>query len=491
MTKKIYFDYAATTPIDHEVLRAMKPYFSTKFGNPSSLHSFGQEAIGAVDESREKIATSINADFHEIIFTGSATEANNLALRGIVKAVRLFSDGTVCSPTPAVGDSLNSRRGDSAYGGDQARHASETFRTKTTEPLKRIIISKIEHESILETCRDLEREGVEIIYLPVNRSGFVDLKKLKESLNERTILVSIMYANNEIGIIKPITEISNIIQQFKKERNLASKKSVSEPERAWFDPPAGGERARARAKGRASGWASETPSFREARLSEIYPLFHTDAVQAFQFLDCNVTKLGVDLMTLSAHKIYGPKGIGLLYVKNQLINPIITGGGQEFGLRSGTENVPAVVGFAKAVELTVKNREKETKRITELTNYFWKEIKKIKPRTKLNGIMNNELGIRNKQKLPNILNVYFPNPVRNNISNGASQNSQDLLMKLDLAGIAVSSGSACSTRSTQPSHVLKAIGLNEKRIKESLRFSFGKFTTKKEINNAIKIIKKI
>lgn len=384
--KRIYLDYAATTPMDKEVLKAMAPYFSGKFGNPGSIHSFGQEAIAAIDESREKIAKAIGADFREVIFTGSATEANNLALRGVIRAA-----------------------------------------AKTAKPPYQIIISSIEHESILETARGLEKEGVEIIYLPVDKQGFVDLKKLKESLNERTILVSIMYANNEIGIIQPIKEIAEVINNYKKEKQIA------------------------------------------------HPLFHTDAVQAFQFLNCDVNDLGVDLMTLSAHKIYGPKGIGLLYArtispKSYAPNPIITGGGQEFGLRSGTENVPAIVGFAKAIELAEKNREKEFKRIAELSAYFWKELKKICPKAEINGAIIN--------KLPNILNIYFPN-----------QNADELLMKLDLNGVAVSSGSACSARATKISHVLKAIGLPENKIKSSLRFSFGKFTTKKEITQAIRALR--
>ena len=430
--KRIYLDYAATTPMDMKVKKAMAPYFSAPpaggFGNPGSLHFFGQKAMTAVDESREKIAKAINADFREIIFTGSATEANNLALRGIVKKFKI-----------------------------------KDLRFK----IPRIIVSAIEHDSILETCRDLEREEIEIIYLPVNKQGIIDLKKLKESLNERTVLVSIMCANNEIGIVQNIAGISKIIKDFKKE-NFFSK----------------------------------------------YPLFHTDAVQAFQFLDCDVNKLGVDLMTLSAHKIYGPKGIGTLYINSKLqtpnykqilnsknkiqnkktkiwdlgfgiwdlpvVKPLTTGGGQEFGLRSGTENVAAIAGFAKAVELVSNSRELENKRVRQLTDYFWRELKKLSPKAEINGLKDLRFMIYDLRKLPNILNVYFPN-----------QNSQDLLIKLDLNGIAVSSGSACSARATKPSHVLKAIGLSDKKIKSSLRFSLGKFTTKEEINRALKIIKKL
>ncbi|MBI5306086.1 aminotransferase class V-fold PLP-dependent enzyme [Candidatus Wolfebacteria bacterium] len=255
---KIYFDYAATTPMDPLVKKAMEPYFFEKFGNPSSIHSFGQEAMAIVDESREKIANIIGASpvggFQEIIFTGSATEANNLALRGIIKKFRI----------------KNLELRDPLY-------------SKSYILNPRIIVSAIEHESILETCRDLEKDGIEIIYLPVNKQGIVDLNKLKESLNERTILVSVMYANNEIGTIQPISAIAEIVKEFRiKNLEFRNKKN---PQSSILNP-------------------------------QFYPLFHTDAVQAFQFLDCDINKLWVDLMTLSGHKIYGPKGIGLLYAKN-------------------------------------------------------------------------------------------------------------------------------------------------------------------------------
>lgn len=409
--KKIYLDYAATTPVDPAVVGAMTPYFSQKFGNPGSLHFFGQEAMAAIDESREKIAGLINADFREIIFTGSATEANNLTLRGIIRA------------------NLDAKK----------------LFLKTALP-RRIIVSSIEHESILETARDLEKQGVEVVCLPVNREGVVDLKKLKESLNDGTVLVSIICANNEIGAIQPIAKIASLIRDFKNSK-------------------------------------FQTPN------SE-FPLFHTDAVQAFQFLDCDASNPGVDLMTLSAHKIYGPKGIGALYVADKIrplvvgagkstpslrpraLSPIVTGGGQEFGLRSGTENVPAIVGFAKAAELVFVSRRKEAERIKKLKNYFWKKLKKIYPEIALNGSAEN--------CLPNIVNMYFP-----------GYQSPDFLVKLDLAGVAVSSGAACSARSAKPSYVLSACGFSEKRIKSSLRFSFGKFTAKAEIDEAIKRIKRI
>ena len=433
---RIYLDYAATTPVDKEVEKAMRPYFSEHFGNPNSLHYFGQQAKKAVDESREKIAKSIGADFREVIFTGSATEANNLAIFGIAKRI------------------MN----------NEVRIKNKEFKKTTihnsSSIIPRIIVSAIEHESVLETARDLEKNGVEIIYLPVDKNGIVNLKKLKEALNENTILVSIMYANNEIGVIQPIAEIANIIQNFREK--LGNQKFSS-------------------------------------LISHLsFPIFHTDAVQAFQFLDCGVNYSGVDLMTLSAHKIYGPKGVGVLYarqianskgqmvgdsqsaISNSLLIPIITGGGQEFGLHSGTENVAGIVGFAKAIELADKNREKKYKKILELKKYFWHQLEKIFPATQINAGQIADLRGKSKELkfLPNIFNVYFP-----------GHRAEELLIKLDLNGVAVSSGSACAAFSSKPSHVLKALGYNEKKINSSLRFSFGKFTTKGDLDTTFKIIK--
>lgn len=420
--EKIYLDYASTTPIDQSVFTAMKPYFSEKFGNPSSLHFFGQQTMAAVDESREKIAKAIAAGFREIIFTGSATEANNLALRGIVEKYRI--------------QNLESNKNRNAQN-PSLNHNDYVL-------IPRIIVSSIEHGSILETCRDLKKQGIEIIYLPVNYEGLIDLKKMEKALNERTILVSIMYANNEIGTIQPISNIAEIIRKFKI-KNEKSKKKNSE-------------------------------------LAATLPLFHTDAVQAFQYLDCNVNNLGIDLMTLSAHKIYGPKGIGCLYIKSinsksYILNSVVTGGGQEFNLRSGTENVAGIVGFAKAIELAFNSRKLQIKKIANLRDYFWEKIKIIYPKARINGILNKKSRI---QKLPNILNIYFPGHL-----------AEDILIKFDLAGIAVSSGSACSSRASKLSHVLMACGLPLNRVKSSLRISFGKFTTRTEIDKAIKKIKKI
>ncbi|MEK7077458.1 MAG: cysteine desulfurase family protein, partial [Patescibacteria group bacterium] len=307
----------------------------------------------------------------------------------------------------------------------------------------------------LETARDLEKDGVEVVYLPVSREGFVDLKKLKDALNERTVLVSIMYANNEIGTIQPITEIAGIMRNFRNSKQIQNSKSNP------LNP---------------SGYS-------------LYPIFHTDAVQAFQFLGCNVDTLGVDLMTLSAHKIYGPKGIGALYVrgfsqegigsgaKNSLhpsgywLYPMVTGGGQEFGLRSGTENVPLIVGFAKAAELAVAVRAKEKEKVGDLRSYFWGKLRAIAPDAERNG---------GEPALPHIVNVYFPH-----------YSAEEMLMKLDLGGLAVSAGSACTARATAPSHVIRALGYGEERAKRSIRFSFGRPTRKGDIDKALAVIKNI
>ncbi len=492
--KKIYLDYAATTPVDPRVLRAMQPYFSRAFGNPGSVHAFGQEAIAALDASRETVAKAIGADFREIIFTGSATEANNLALRGALLATSHWGLGS------RVRSSVREKK-----------KVSKSLNPSGHTPNPRIIISAVEHESVRETARDLEKDGVEVVEIPVDGRGVVDLKKLEASLNDRTILISVMYANNEVGTIQPIAEISKIVRNFREESGIMNKELRKNP-------------------------FIHNSSF-------LHPLFHTDAAQAFQYLDCDPSRLGVDLMTLSAHKIYGPKGVGALYVgsgvwglgsraKKSVLNssgytpypiiyPITTGGGQEFGLRSGTENVPFIVGFAKAVELAVLARAREGERVQKLTDYFWNGLKKIFPGAEVNGgvkgqgswVMGQGSGVTGHGSsvrgegvkyqvsgvggggvrrqvsgvkkdnagvgfLPNILNVYFPGLA-----------AEYLVTKLDLAGIAVSAGSACASRAARPSRVLESFGFSPARAKESVRFSFGRPTTKSEIDTALRRIK--
>jgi cysteine desulfurase len=396
--RSIYLDYAATTPVDQRVVQAMQPYFSEEFGNPGSLHQFGQRASAAVFQARQTVAQVVGAHYSEIVFTGSATEANNLVLGGVMR-----------------------------------RYVREQLKMKAKHPMPRIIISAIEHESVLKTAQDLARDGADVVIIPVSKEGVVDVKKLKAALNEQTALVSVMLANNETGVIQPIATIAKIVREF-------------------------------RGEGR-------------------WPLVHTDAVQAFQYVDCNVSVLGVDMLTLSAHKIYGPKGVGALYIKNaQLsskrplkdvdtypIDPLIVGGGQEMGLRSGTENVAYIVGFAKAVALAVLAREKEAKRIAELRNALLAGLRTFYPKLQVNGSM--------KERLPNNINIYMP---------GVS--AEEFLVRLDLAGVALSSGSACAARSLEASHVLLAMGYTAERAKNSLRFTLGRQTTRQEIASVLKLI---
>jgi len=387
--KRVYLDYAASTPVRKEILRAMLPYFNQQYGNAGSLHFFGQKSIQAIDEARQKIALALNANFQEIIFTSGATEANNLALRGVITSY-LHQKQNIISSSP------------------------------------KIIISSIEHESILQTALNLKQEGIETIFLPVDKKGVVNLKKFEELLDENVILISVMSINNEIGTLEPIEKISKIIQQFK-----------------------------------------------QTKKEKIYPLFHSDAAQALMYFKCNVKKLGVDLMTISGQKVFGPKGIGALYIKkevqeNKIISSLITGGFQEFGLRGSTENTPLIVGLGKAVELSQKELNQNFKYVESIKKYFWKGLKKIYPQAFING----------SSSAPHILNVCLPN-----------EGSFDFLTALDINGIAASYGSACQARFYEPSYVLQALGLDEKTVRSSMRFSFGITTKKEEINFAIKTIK--
>ena len=426
--KRYYFDHAAATPMDPEVEKAMKPYWSAVAGNPGSLHWFGQEASAAVFAARETIAKSLGCHYSEIIFTGSATEANNLALRGAIKAARVVG---------------------------------------MQKP--KIITSVIEHDSVLDTCKDLEKEGVEVIYLPVSKNGIVDPNTVKAALDDRTILVSIMYANNEIGTIQPISEIGKIISDFRK--RMANSK--------W--QMANGKKA-----------ISHQPS----AISHL-PLFHTDAVQAFNYLECNVDALGVDLLTLSAQKIYGPKGVGALYMRRQMANsgsqiagykksiryqpfaisPIITGGGQEQGFRSGTENVPGIIGFAAAVKRTDALREKETRRLRALQTYFLEKLHAFDPAITLNG--------DREKRIPNNLSLDIPP------SSDGKGSAQDLVIALDLAGFAVSPGSACAARTCAPSHVLRAIGRSPIRAMSGIRITMGRQTNKPAVDTLLRTLRKI
>lgn len=379
--KSVYLDFASTTPIDKRVFRAMKKYASDVFGNPSSIHQYGQDALNAIDKSRMVIADEFGANFDDVLFAGSATEVNNLVLRGITRGA-----------------------------------LSERKKVK-------IIISSIEHDSIFETAKDLEEQGVCVTRIPVDDEGCIDLDVLKKELDENTVLVSIIFGNNEIGTVQNMREIGKIVADFKGNGN--------------------------------------------------YPLLHTDAVQSFQFEKMNIKEFLIDFVTISAHKIYGPKGIGVLVGKLNYIKPIITGGGQEFGLRSGTQNTSAIVGCAEAVSLVSRARSKEKKKTQELKDYFWKNLHEQIKYVEINGCKNFN------QALPHILNVHF-----------TDNRFMDIVFKLNLAGIAVSSGSACSARAIKPSRVLLSLGRKENESKMSVRFSFGRKTTYKELDFVISEIKK-
>jgi cysteine desulfurase len=370
---RVYLDYAATTPLDPRVLNAMKPYFSKKFGNSMSLHSFGLEAKQALEESREAVAKFMNADSEEIIFTGSATESINSVLKGIAFA--------------------NKEKG------------------------KHIITSAIEHHAVLESCKWLEKQGFEITYLPVDKYGFVDLEKLESSIKNDTILVSIMHANNEIGTIEPIKEIGKICK-------------------------------------------------------EMEVLFHTDAVQSFGKIPIDVNKMNIDLLSLSAHKFYGPKGVGATFIRKGIkIEPLLHGGGHEFGLRSSTENIAGTVGLAEAVRLRIKEMKPESIRLTKLRDYLIKNILKIE---------NSHLNGHPTKRLANNANFWF-----------AFIEGEALVIQLDSYGIAGSTGSACSSSTLEPSHVLMAIGLKHEEAHGSLRLSLGKYTSKAEIDYTIKVLPKV
>ncbi len=384
---KIYLDYAASTPVDPEAERVMLPYLAGQFGNPGSLHSFGREAMSALDSARETIAGIIGAKFHEIIFTGSATEANNLALRGTV-------------------DKLIQRR----VGG-----------SVPAQPY-RIVAAPIEHESVRDTALDLEGDKVEVVQLPVSKEGFVDPADLRKALTPSTVIVSIIYGSNVVGTVEPIRELAAVVREYRE--------------------------------------AAKSP----------YPLFHTDAVQAFQFLDMDVRRLGVDMATISGQKLYAPKGAGALYLKEdslRYVTSVITGGDQEFGLRAATENVPAIVGFAKAAELIYKDKSEQGRRIAALRDRFWARLKKGRPELELNGPP------PGPGRLANNLHVYFP-----------GHSLDELMVKLDRSGIAASSGSACTMRSSRSSYVVKALGFDDKRASSSIRFSLGRPTTQDEVDTA-------
>jgi cysteine desulfurase len=372
--RKIYLDYAATTPIRPEVWSAMEPYLKEIYGNPSSLHSFGRESRTAIESAREKVAKAISAKPEEIIFTSGGTESNNMVLKGVAFALQ-----------------------------DKGKH---------------IITTPIEHHAVLEPLHFLEKLGFEITYLPVDKYGLVDPDDLKKAIRKDTILISIMHANNEIGTIEPIKELTQIA----KERNV---------------------------------------------------YFHTDAVQTVGHIPVNVNDLGVDFLSISAHKFYGPKGIGALYIrKGTKVYPLLHGGEQEGRRRAGTENLAGIVGMGKAIELAVSEIDIEMNRLIELRDFFISEVERRIPDAYLNG--------HREKRLPNNINFSF-----------AYIEGEALLLNLDMEGIGVSTGSACSSSSLEPSHVLSAIGVPVELVHGSLRFTLGLWTTKEDLEYTLDVLEKI
>lgn len=369
-----YFDNAATTKVKGEVLNKMLPFFSNQYGNPSSMYTLGRSARRALEEARKKVADLINANPSEIILLGGGSEADNTALKGIAH--------------------------------------------KYKEKGNHIITTKIEHPAILNTCKSLEKEGFEITYLDVDNQGFINIEELKKAINNQTILISVMYANNEIGTIEPIEEISKIA----KERSI---------------------------------------------------IFHTDAVQACGNIPIDVKKLSVDLLSLSGHKLYGPKGTGALYIKEGIeIESLINGGHQEKGKRAGTENVAGFVGLGEACKLAKESINTHYKYLKKLRDYYISQIEQNIENTQLNG--------SREERLPGNANFSFKG-----VDGGA------ILLKLDELGISASSGSACSTGNPNPSHVLTAIGLNEEYAKSALRITFGEDNDISDVDYLVRSIEKI
>ena len=370
----IYLDNNATTPLDDEVFKEMTPYMTTIYGNPSSIHMAGRKSKSAIEKARDQVAKALNASASEIYFTSGGTESDNMAIRGLAHALK-----------------------------DKGNH---------------IISSKIEHPAVLNTLEELKSEGYEITLLDVDKNGVVELKQLERAITNKTILITIMYANNEIGTIEPISEIGKIA----KRHNV---------------------------------------------------LFHTDAVQAVGHINIDLQKLGVDALSLSAHKFYGPKGVGALYLKKGTpFSKITFGGHQERDRRPGTENTAGIVGLGKAIELATALLDQNKAQIEALRDYFISQVT-----SKLTGVaINGDL----KKRISNNINISF-----------SGVDGETLLQNLDLMGICVSSGSACSSGSLAPSHVLLALGLDKATAKSSIRVSLNKYNTKEELDFTIDAIVKI
>lgn len=390
--KKIYLDYAATTPVDKKVLETMLPYFSQNFGNAMSVHGFGQEALEAVDEARAKAALFFKCAPSEIIFTSGATESNNLVVKGSLRSYNSI--------------------------------------TRKTDEKPHIITTAFEHHCVLDACKFAQKDGLaEVTFIKPNKEGLISVKDIKAAIKPSTILVSVMYVNNEIGTVQPIAEIGKLLKKINTERA-------------------------------------------EQKLPRIS--FHTDATQAINYFDCDVDEIGVDLLSMSAHKIYGPKGVGLLYIhKGTPIKRIQDGGDQEYKMRAGTHNVPGIVGLGEAINMIkTPATQKKIKEITALRDYLIKRVLKEIPKAYLNGSA--------EKRSPNNANFRFDDV-----------EGEGLILSLDLDGIAGSTGSACSSGALDPSHVLLALGLRHEQAHGSLRLTLGKHTTKQELDIVISKTKEV
>ena len=373
----VYMDHAGTTPLAPEVLRAMTPYFTQLFGNPSSIHTVGQEARYALDEARERVARVLNCRPREVVFTGGGTESDNAAIVGVATALQ--------------------------------------------ETGNHIITSSVEHHAVLHTCQHLESLGFDVTYLSVDSNGMVQPEAVHRAITPQTTLVSVMYANNEIGVVNPIAEIAAAVKQ------------------------------------------------RSSELSRTI-LLHTDAVQAAGYLDLDVRKLGVDLLSLSGHKFHGPKGTGVLFIRRGApFLPFILGGGQERERRSGTENIPGIVGLSVALETANAQREENSRHCAGLRDHIVEQVLERVPGSRLNG--------HPTQRLPNNANFAF-----------SGVEGEPILLGLDMAGIAASSGSACSSGSLEPSHVLLALGQSAEVARGSLRLTLGKDNTPEEVDYLLDVL---
>jgi cysteine desulfurase len=394
---RVYLDHNATTPVDPEVLDAMLPYFSGEYGNASSIHTFGQKARAAVETAREQVAALIGARPQEIVFTSGGTEADNHAIFGIAETSILAS-----SRSRGIG-----------------RNATPTERDiqAINAPLPHIITTPIEHEAVLNTCQALEKRGVSVTYLPVDRDGQIDLQALRNSLREHpeTVLITVMHANNELGTVQPIEEIGQIAAE-----------------------------------------------------ADVY--FHTDAVQSAGKIPIDVNAFKLDLLSLSGHKLYAPKGIGALYIRGGTrLRQLLYGGHHQRGFRPGTENVAGIVGLGKAAQIAKASLAEDAKRVAALRDTLERTLLQRVPDSRVNGA-----GV---QRTPNTTNITFP-----------GIEGEALVIALDLRGLACSTGAACSSGAVEPSHVLTAIGLPAENARASLRFSLGRHTTPADIDFALPVI---